>query len=137
MIAIKKWMKIALVIIEVLIMALLITFAAVSTKRGKTIKAKDIRIENLMKQREELMENIKQLGAESCVTINCSVNIKAPNVFGQQNLHADAIAKTMATITRQELLDYKDSVDRINNAYDLDTLDVDGTTYNIRTRKQK
>ena len=137
MITIKKWTKIALVVIEILVMVLLITFAAISTKRGRTIKAKDIRIEQLMKQREELMENIKQLGAESCVTINCSVNIKAPNVFGQQNLHADAIAKTMATITRQELLDYKDSIDRINNTYNSDTLDTGKDVYTVRTRKQK
>lgn len=130
----KKWIKIVLFIVEILLIALLIIFASISTKRGKTIRAKNIRIEQLMEERAELMNNIEKLGAEDCVTINCSVNIKAPNVFGQQNLHADAIAKTTATITRQELLNYKDSIDKVN-AYNVDTIHDELGNHVVRTRK--
>lgn len=105
-----KIVKIISWVIVIIPLVLSIIFGSVMTKRGKTIKAKDIRIEQLMTQRDSLTNTIQRLGAEDCITINCSVNIKAPNIMGQQNLHADAIAKTVASITRQELLDAKDSL---------------------------
>lgn len=112
---IKKWIKIAILAVEVLLIVLLITFGAVATKRGKTIKIKENRIEMLQARCDSLSNTISRLGAEDCISITCNVNIKAPNVFGQQNLHADAIAKTMATITRQELLNMKDSLNGVEN----------------------
>lgn len=105
-----KIVKIISWVIVIIPLILSIIFGSVMTKRGKTIKAKDIRIEQLMTQRDSLTNTIQRLGAEDCITINCSVNVKAPNIMGQQNLHADAIAKTVASITRQELLDAKDSL---------------------------
>lgn len=108
-----KIVKIISVVIFVIPLVLSIIFGSVMTKRGKTIKVKEIRIEQLMSQRDSLTNTIARLGAEDCITLNCSVNIKAPNIMGQQNLHADLIAKTMATITRQELLNLKDSLNNI------------------------
>lgn len=108
-----KIVKIVSWIIFFIPFILCVVFGTISTKRGKTIKAKDIRIEQLMNQRDSLTNTIQRLGAEDCITLNCSVNIKAPNIMGQQNLHADLIAKTMATITRQELLNLKDSLSNI------------------------
>lgn len=105
-----KIVKIISWVIVIIPLILSIIFGSVMTKRGKTIKAKDIRIEQLMAQRDSLTNTIQRLGAEDCITINCSVNVKAPNIMGQQNLHADLIAKTVASITRQELLDAKDSL---------------------------
>lgn len=110
MIKMNKIVKIISWVIVIIPLVLSIIFGSVMTKRGKTIKAKDIRIEQLMAQRDSLTNTIQRLGAEDCITINCSVNVKAPNIMGQQNLHADAIAKTVASITRQELLDAKDSL---------------------------
>lgn len=109
---IAKWIPL---IIFVILLSLTIIFGVISTKRGKTIKIKEIRIEQLMAQRDSLTNTIQRLGAEDCITLNCSVNIKAPNIFGQQNLHADLIAKSMASITRKELLDMKDSLYREEN----------------------
>ena len=106
----NKIIKIVSWVIVIIPLVLSIIFGSVMTKRGKTIKAKDIRIEQLLSQRDSLVNTIQRLGAEDCITINCSVNVKAPNIMGQQNLHADAIAKTVASITRQELLDAKDSL---------------------------
>lgn len=108
-----KIVKIISLVIFVIPLVLSIIFGSVMTKRGKTIKVKEIRIEQLMNQRDSLTNTIQRLGAEDCITLNCSVNIKAPNIMGQQNLHADLIAKTMATITRQELLNLKDSLNNI------------------------
>lgn len=105
-----KIVKIISWVIVIIPLVLSIIFGSVMVKRGKTIKAKDIRIEQLMSQRDSLTNTIQRLGAEDCITINCSVNVKAPNIMGQQNLHADAIARTVASITRQELLDAKDSL---------------------------
>lgn len=108
-----KIVKIISWVIFVIPLVLSIIFGSVMTKRGKTIKVKEIRIEQLMNQRDSLTNTIQRLGAEDCITLNCSVNIKAPNIMGQQNLHADLISKTMATITRQELLNLKDSLNNI------------------------
>lgn len=109
---IAKWIPL---IIFVILLSLTIIFGVISTKRGKTIKVKDIRIEQLMAQRDSLTNTIQRLGAESCITINCSVNLKSTNVMGVANIHSDAIARTAATITRQELLDMKDSLYREEN----------------------
>lgn len=110
-----KIVKIISWVIVVIPLVLSIIFGSVMTKRGKDIKVKDIRIEQLMSQRDSLMNTIQRLGAEDCITLNCSVNIKAPNIMGQQNLHADLIAKSMASITRKELLAMKDSLYREEN----------------------
>lgn len=110
-----KIVKIISWVIVIIPLILSIIFGSVMTKRGKTIKVKELRIEQLMSQRDSLTNAIQRLGAEDCITLNCSVNIKAPNIMGQQNLHADLIAKTMATITRQELLSMKDSLNRVEN----------------------
>ena len=112
---IKKIVKWIPLVIFVILLSLTIIFGVISTKRGKTIKVKDIRIEQLMSQRDSLTNTIQRLGAESCITINCSVNLKSTNVMGVANIHSDAIAKTMASITRQELLDMKDSLYREEN----------------------
>lgn len=106
----NRFVKIISWVIVIIPLILSIIFGSVMTKRGKTIKVKEIRIEQLMAQRDSLTNTIQRLGAEDCITINCSVNVKAPNIMGQQNLHADAIAKTVASITRQEILDAKDSL---------------------------
>lgn len=108
-----KIVKIISWVIFVIPLVLSIIFGSVMTKRGKTIKVKEIRIEQLMNQRDSLTSTIQRLGAESCITINCSVNLKSTNVMGVANIHSDAIAKTMATITRQELLNLKDSLNNI------------------------
>lgn len=107
---ISKILSIIGVALWVALLAMTIIFGCISTKRGKIIRTKDIRIEQLLSQRDSLTNTIQRLGAEDCITINCSVNVKAPNIMGQQNLHADAIAKTVASITRQELIDAKDSL---------------------------
>lgn len=110
-----KIVKIISWAIFVIPLVLSIIFGSVMTKRGKAIKVKEIRIEQLMSQRDSLTNTIQRLGAESCITINCSVNLKSTNVMGVANIHSDAIAKTMASITRQELLDMKDSLNRVEN----------------------
>lgn len=129
---IKTWTKIALLAVEVVIIALLITFGCICTKRGKTIKIKDIRIEQLMNQRDSLTQTISKLGAESCISVTCNVNIKNTAVFSASNIHADAVATTVASITRQEILNYKDSIDK---AYNVENISDSLGNHIVRTRK--
>ena len=121
--------KIILVIIEILIMVALIVGWAIVGKQHKTIKAKSIRIEQLMAQRDSLTNTIQRLGAEDCINVTCNVNIKNTAVFSATNIHADAVATSVASITKQELLRMKDSIANVN-AWSIDT--TDGIVTKIR-----
>ena len=123
---ISNW--IAIVIVAGLLVSTII-FGCVSTKRGKQIKAKDIRIEQLMSQRDSLTNTIQRLGAEDCINVTCNVNIKNTAVFSASNIHADAVATSVASITKQELLRMKASIANAN-VWSIDT--TDGIVTKIR-----
>lgn len=123
---ISNWIAIVIV---VGLLVLTIIFGCVSTKRGKQIKAKDIRIEQLMSQRDSLTNTIQRLGAEDCINVTCNVNIKNTAVFSATNIHADAVATSVASITKQELLRMKDSIANAN-VWSIDT--TDGIVTKIR-----
>lgn len=123
---ISKWIAIVIV---VGLLVLTIIFGCVSTKRGKQIKAKNIRIEQLMSQRDSLTNTIQRLGAEDCINVTCNVNIKNTAVFSATNIHADAVATSVASITKQELLRMKDSIANAN-VWSIDT--TDGIVTKIR-----
>lgn len=118
---IKTWIKIVLLVVEVLIIALLITFGSISTKRGKTIRVKDIRIEQLMNERTELLNNIEKLGAESVLSVTCNINIKSTNVMGVNTINSNNLAKEISQMTRKELYDSLYGPKR--EVYDIDTTD--------------
>lgn len=107
-----KWIPL---VIFVILLSLTIIFGVISTKRGKTIKVKDIRIEQLMSQRDSLTSTIQRLGAEDVLTVNVSFNLKQTNVLSFSNNNCQQVAKEVATLTRQELLDMKDSLYREEN----------------------
>lgn len=127
----KKWIKIVLVVVEVLLITLLITFASLYTKRGKQVKAKDIRIEQLMEERAELMNNIEKLGAESVLSVTCNINIKSTNVMGVNTINSNNIAKEIAQMTRKELYDSLYS----QKGYSVDTIHDELGDHVVRTRK--
>ena len=89
----------------VVLLVLCIVFGCISTKRGKTIKTKEIRIEQLMAERTELMDNIEKLGAETVLSVTCNINIKSTNVMGVNTINSNNIAKEIAQITKKELYD--------------------------------
>lgn len=120
---IEKIGNIIAVVLWVVLLALTIIFGCISTKRGKQVKAKDIRIEQLMAQRDSLTNTIQRLGAEDCINVTCNVNIKNTAVFSATNIHADAVATSVASITKQELLNMKDSLAKVNAWSSIDTLD--------------
>lgn len=117
---ISKILSIIGVVLWVALLAMTIIFGCVSTKRGKQIKAKDIRLEQLMAERAELLDNIEKLGAETVLSVTCNINIKSTNVMGVNTINSNNIAKEIAQITKKELYDslYKKttwtSVDTIN-----------------------
>lgn len=126
---IEKISNIISIVIVAGLLVLTIIFGCVSTKRGKQIKAKDIRIEQLMVQRDSLTNTIQRLGAEDCINVTCNVNIKNTAVFSASNIHADAVATSVASITKQELLRMKDSIANAN-VWSIDT--TDGIVTKIR-----
>ena len=110
---IKKIVKWAPLIIFVILFILTIIFGVISSKRGKTIKVKELRIEQLMSQRDSLTNTIQRLGAEDVLTVNVSFNLKQTNVLSFSNNNCQQVAKEVATLTRLEMIHYKDS---LNNA---------------------
>lgn len=130
---ISKILSIIGVVLWVALLAMTIIFGCISTKRGKTIKVKELRIEQLMAQRDSLTNTIQRLGAEDCINITCQVNIKNTAVFSATNIHADAVATSVASITKQEFLRMKDSLAQVN-ATSIDTLD--GLIFNPRIKQR-
>lgn len=127
---IEKISNIISIVIVAGLLVLTIIFGCVSTKRGKQIKAKDIRIEQLMVQRDSLTNTIQRLGAEDCINVTCNVNIKNTAVFSASNIHADAVATSVASITKQELLRMKDSIANAKTWSSVDT--INGIVEKIR-----
>lgn len=91
--------------IEVLLIALLITFGAMTSNRGKTIKQDQIRINALTEQVDSMKRVNAALGAEDVFTVNVSFNITQKNVLSFSQTNAQNIAREVATLTRQELYD--------------------------------
>lgn len=116
-----KWIS---YIFQILLIIAVIVLGTMNTKKRVAIKQKNTQIEILVNEKDSLQKLCKSLGNQDCITINCSVNIKAPNILGQQNLHADAVAKTVATITRQEMLSTLDSL----NSANMDDIKLDTIT---------
>lgn len=98
--------------IEVLLIALLITFGAMTANRGKVIKQQEQKVKALTCQVDSINRVNRALGAESCYTVNCIINLTSKNVLGVNTINSNNIAKTVATVTRQELLDIKDSIQK-------------------------
>lgn len=91
--------------IQVLLIALVITFGAMTSNRGKTIKAQDMKIKALTEQCDSLRQVNSVLGAEDVFTVNVSFNITQKNVLSFSQTNAQNIAREVATLTRQELYD--------------------------------
>lgn len=97
-----KWISYG---IQVILIALVITFGAMTSNRGKTIKQDQIRIKALTEQVDSLKRVNSALGAEEVFTVNVTFNLNQKNVLSQTNTNAQNIAKDIAKMTRQELYD--------------------------------
>lgn len=104
-----KWISYGL---QVILIALVITFGAMTSNRGKTIHSQQEKIVYLTEQVDSLNRVNRALGAESCYTVNCIINLTSKNVLGVNTINSNNIAKTVATVTRQELLDINDSIQK-------------------------
>ena len=127
---ISKILSIIGVSLWVALLAMTIIFGCISTKRGKTIRSKDIRIEQLMAQRDSLTNTIQRLGAEDVLTVNVSFNLKQTNVLSFSNNNCQQIAKEVATLTRLELINLKDSIANSKPWTSVDT--INGIVEKIR-----
>lgn len=102
---INKWWKIAIVAIEGIMIVLMVTFGAVSTNRGKTIKTQKASIERLCRENDSLTNIVKQLGAEDVITVNVAFNFTQKNILSFSQNNCQQIAREVATMTRSELYD--------------------------------
>lgn len=91
--------------IQIILIALVITFGAMTSNRGKTINQDQIRIKALTEQVDSLKNVNSALGAEDVFTVNVSFNITQKNVLSFSQTNAQNIAREVATMTRQELYD--------------------------------
>lgn len=101
----KKWIKAVIVAVEVLVVALMITFGAVSTNRGRTIRQQKASIEILCRENDSLVKTVNRLGAEDVITVNVAFNLTQKNILSFSQNNCQQIAREVATMTRSELYD--------------------------------
>ena len=101
----KKWVKAVIVAVEVLVVALMITFGAVSTNRGRTIRQQKASIERLCRENDSLVKTVNRLGAEDVITVNVAFNLTQKNILSFSQNNCQQIAREVATMTRSELYD--------------------------------
>lgn len=101
----KKWIKVVIVAVEVLVVALMITFGAVSTNRGRTIRQQKASIERLCRENDSLVKTVNRLGAEDVITVNVAFNFTQKNILSFSQSNCQQIAREVATMTRSELYD--------------------------------
>lgn len=100
-----KWVKVAIAVVEIALVALMITFGAVSTNRGKTIRNQKASIERMCRQNDSLVKIVNALGAEEVITVNVAFNFTQKNVLSFSQNNCQQIAKEVAVMTRSELYD--------------------------------
>lgn len=100
-----KWIKWIRIGIEVLVVALMITFGATSTSRGRTIRQQKSSIERVCRQNDSLVKIVNQLGAEDVITVNVAFNLNQKNILSFSQSNCQQIAREVATMTRSELYD--------------------------------
>lgn len=100
-----KWVKIAIAAVEVALVALMITFGAVSTSRGKTIRNQKASIERMCRENDSLVNIVKALGAEEVITVNVTFNMTQKNILSFSQNNCQQIAREVAAMTRSELYD--------------------------------
>lgn len=101
----KKWIKAVIVAVEVLVVAIMITFGAVSTNRGRTIRQQKASIERLCRENDSLVKTVNRLGAEDVITVNVAFNLTQKNILSFSQNNCQQIAREVATMTRSELYD--------------------------------
>lgn len=106
----QKIIKVVAYCIEAMLLALVLVFGCVSTDRGKTIKNQKDQIKALTEQVDSLNRVNHALGSETVYTVNCTIQLNSKNIMGVNTINSNNIAKTVATTTRQELLDLRDSM---------------------------
>lgn len=97
-----KWISYG---VQVLLIALVITFGAMTSNRGKTIKYQEAQIKALTEQVDSLKQVNTVLGAEDVFTVNVNFNMTQKNILSFSANNCQNIARDVATLTRQELYD--------------------------------
>lgn len=91
--------------IQIVLIALVITFGAMTSNRGKTIRAQEAQMKALTEQVDSLKRVNTVLGAEDVFTVNVNFNMTQKNILSFSANNCQNIARDVATLTRQELYD--------------------------------
>ncbi len=92
-------------ITQVILIALVITFGAMTAARGRVINERNLQVIALTEQVDSLKRVNAALGAEDVFTVNVNFNLTQKNVLSFSANNCQNIAKDVATMTRQELYD--------------------------------
>ena len=107
---IKKIIKAIAYCILAALVLMSTVFGAVSTKRGKAVKALKADVAALTAERDSLRRVNEQLGKEPAVVCTVQFDLRNNAVFGVNNIHAQQVAEQVALYTRQELLALADTL---------------------------
>lgn len=99
--------------IEIAFLAVFIILCVAVTAKNKTIKAQKNTIKAQIETIDSLRFRCDQLWAEDAITINVQCNLQQKGVVNLNQ--TNQIARTVATITRGEVIAAIDSITRANN----------------------
>lgn len=98
--------------IEILMIVLVISFGCALSNKSKALKQEQIKVKALTEQVDSLNRLNHALGSEVCYTVNCTIHLNSKNIMGVNTINSNNIAKTVATVTREELLNLQDSINK-------------------------
>lgn len=102
-----KWIAYS---IEVLMLVTILALGVNVSKKNIMLKNQKAQIKALTEQVDSLNRVNHALGSETVYTVNCTIQLNSKNIMGVNTINSNNIAKTVATTTRQELLDLRDSM---------------------------
>lgn len=101
----QKTIKAIAYTIEVLFIAVFIALCVAVGMKNKTIKQDNMKIKALTEQVDSLSHANQILGAEEVFTVNVTFELNQKNVLSFSQTNAQNIAREVAKLTRQELVD--------------------------------
>lgn len=103
-----KWIAYS---IEVLMLVIILALGVNVSKKNIMLKNNEKQIKALTEQVDSLNRVNHALGSEVCYTVNCTIHLSSKNIMGVNTINSNNIAKTVATVTREELLSLRDSTE--------------------------
>lgn len=104
-----KWITVS---VAIAIAITIITLSCVCSSQHKKIVNYKSQVKALTEQVDSLARANTALGSLNAININCSIKIESKNILGVSTINSNNIAKSVSTMTRQELLMALDSLQK-------------------------